>query len=447
MDVADSLKATRPASKNFPARESLPCLFPANPMNALTQVGNPVKSDGHGDGMKILYLVGDGMGDNPIEALGGKTLLQAAACPTMRKLAAAGTTVLVDTVPEPLAPGSDVANLCLMGYNPLEAYTGRAPIEAAGAGIPLAPDEVAWRCNLVNLHEGRMADYSAGHISTGEAEELIASVQEALGGEGRTFHAGVSYRHLLVWKNGPEKLKTQPPHDIADKPVAGYLPAGDREEEVRRLMEASREIFARHPVNEKRIREGKTPATQIWLWGQGRALQLESFAKRYGLSGGIVSAVDLIRGLGILAGLEAPRIPGATGFIDTNYEGKVEAALGFLDRGDNFAYLHVEAPDECGHMGDPALKQQAIELFDARVVRPVWEALEQRGEPYRIILSMDHRTPVALRGHTRDPVPISVIDGPTGPLEKEAPFDEFVHGGVPQATVHEWIRSWLDQRG
>ncbi|MCP5487279.1 MAG: cofactor-independent phosphoglycerate mutase [Verrucomicrobia bacterium] len=396
--------------------------------------------------MKIVYLVGDGMGDNPVAALGGKTVLQAADCPTMRQLAAVGTTVLVDTVPEPLAPGSDVANLCLMGYNPLEAYTGRAPIEAAGANIPLAADAMAWRCNLVTVTDGKMADYSAGHISTEEARELMAAIQEALGSQDRTFHAGISYRHLLVWTQGPEGIKTQPPHDIADQPVEAHLPSGEAQAVVRELMEQSKAIFADHPINRKRISEGKAPATQIWLWGQGRSMQLQSFAERYGLHGGIVSAVDLIRGLGVLAGLDAPRIPGATGFIDTNYEGKVAAALDFLDRGGNFAYLHVEAPDECGHMGDPALKQKAIELFDARIVRPVWQALEQRGEPYRIILSMDHRTPVALRGHTRDPVPISVIDGPTGPLEREAAFDEFIDGGVPQATVHEWIRQWLDLR-
>lgn len=398
--------------------------------------------------MKIVYLVGDGMGDNPVEALGGRTILQAANCPTMRRLAAAGRTVLVNTVPEPLAPGSDVANLCLMGYNPLDAYTGRAPIEAAGAGIPLPPGAVAWRCNLVHVRDCAMADYSAGHIGTEEARELIEAVQAELGGPGRTFHPGVSYRHLLVWADGPDPagIRTQPPHDIADQPVDGYLPSGEGADAVRDLMERSRAILAAHPVNRARIEAGKLPATQIWLWGQGRAMQLESFRDKYGLEGGIVSAVDLVRGLGVLAGLEAPRIPGATGFIDTNYEGKVAAALDFVDKG-NFAYLHVEAPDECGHMGDPDLKRQAVDLFDARIVLPVWQALEAKGEPYRIILAMDHRTPVDLRGHTRDPVPVSVIDGPTGPLEREAPFDEFVDGGVPQATIHEWIRPWLDLRG
>jgi 2,3-bisphosphoglycerate-independent phosphoglycerate mutase len=392
----------------------------------------------HEEIMNYIVLVGDGMGDYPIESLGGKTILQAAAIPHIRQLAAAGSVAMVQTVPAELPPGSDVANLSLLGYNPLDAYTGRAPIEAAGAGIPLAPDDVAVRCNLVYTEAGRMTDYSAGHISTEEARQLIASVQEKLGRPGLVFHSGVSYRHLIVWRDGPAGCITQPPHDIADQPVADHLPGGERGGELRELMEASKEILARHPVNLARIARGERPATQIWLWGQGRALSIPSYQEKFGLRGGIVSAVDLVRGLGILAGLEAPRVPGATGFLDTNFAGKVETAFDILSRG-NFVYIHIEAPDECGHMGDAGKKKLAAELFDQKVVGPVWQRLEREGEPYRMVIAMDHRTPVALRGHTREPVPIAVIDGPTGPLTRETAFDETYNGGIAQAMVHEWI--------
>lgn len=388
--------------------------------------------------MKYIVLVGDGMGDYPIPSLGNKTVLQAADIPHMRRLAAAGKVDMIQTVPDALPPGSDVANLSLLGYNPLDAYTGRAPIEAAGAGIPLHQDDVAMRCNLVYIENGKMTDYSAGHISTEEAHQLIASIQEKLGREGLVFHGGVSYRHLIIWRHGPASLSTQPPHDIADKPVADYQPNGPRAEELIQLMEASKEILANHPVNLARIKRGERPATQIWLWGQGHALRLTSYKEKFGLSGGIVSAVDLVRGLGILAGLKAPRVPGATGFLDTNFSGKVEAAFDLLRDG-NFAYVHIEAPDECGHMGDAGKKKLAIELFDQKVVGPVWERLEKEGQPYRMMIAMDHRTPVSLRGHSREPVPIMVIDGPTGPLTAEAPFDETVKNGVASGMVYDWV--------
>lgn len=392
--------------------------------------------------MKYVVLVGDGMGDYPVPELGHKTILQAARMPCIRKLAARGRVDMVQTVPDELPPGSDVANLSLLGYNPGEAYTGRAPIEAAGAGISLHPDDVAVRCNLVYTENARMIDYSAGHISTPEAHELIAAVQDKLGLPGRTFHGGVSYRHLLVWRNGPAKIQAQPPHEIADKPIVPNLPAGERAHEFIELMEASREILARHPVNQARIDRGERPASQIWLWGQGHALKIQSYREKFGLQGGIISAVDLVRGLGVLAGLEAPRVPGATGFLDTNFEGKVQAGFDLLREG-NFSYIHIEAPDECGHMGDPHKKKLAIELFNDRVVEPVWQGLEKAGEPYRLIVAMDHRTPVSLRGHSREPVPILVVDGPTGPLTGEAPFDETVHGGVASEMVYHWMARQL----
>jgi len=388
--------------------------------------------------MKFVVLVGDGMGDYPVPSLGHKTVLQAAAIPNIRKLAAAGTTDMVQTVPESLPPGSDVANLSLLGYNPLDAYTGRAPIEAAGAGIPLQPDDVAMRCNLVYTENGQMTDYSAGHISTEDAHQLINSIQSELGRDGLAFHGGVSYRHLIIWRNGPTDLQTQPPHDIADKTINDYLPKGKRADELIELMEASKRIFAEHPVNLARIKRGERPATQIWLWGQGHALRIPSYQEKFGLHGGIISAVDLVRGLGVLAGLKAPRVPGATGFLDTNFAGKVDAAFEIL-KDDAFVYIHIEAPDECGHLGDAAKKKLAIELFDQKVVGPVWQRLEKSGQPYRMIIAMDHRTPVALRGHSREPVPIAVIDGPTGSLTKEIPFDETIRGGIASGMVYDWI--------
>lgn len=375
--------------------------------------------------MKKIILVGDGMGDSPVPGLGDKTPLQAADMPTIRRLAALGEVKVIQTVPESHAPGSDVANMSLLAYNPSEGYTGRAPIEAAGAGIALSANDVAYRCNLVHVDDERMIDYSGGHITTQEAIPLIAAVQNALGIPGRAYHPGVSYRHLLVWENGPADVLATPPHDITDEPLEGNWPTGEGAEELKSMMLASRHVLEAHPVNQRRIAEGKVPANQIWLWGQGRAMQLPSYQERFGLCGGVVSAVDLVRGLGLLAGLKAPHVKGATGFLDTNYEGKVDALFDLLKDGD-FGYLHLEAPDECGHLGDAVKKVEAIEAFDRRIVAPVWKKLEEAGEPYRLIITMDHRTPIALKTHSREPVPMIVVDGPVGTTDKEALFDESV---------------------
>lgn len=392
--------------------------------------------------MKKVILVGDGMGDYALPELAGRTPLQAARLPHVRRIAAAGRVRLVQTVPPGIAPGSDVANLSLLGYNPLENYTGRAPIEAAGAGIPLDAEDVAFRCNLVTVRDGRMDDYSAGHITTAEAAALIDTLNRELARDGLRFHTGVSYRHLLVWRHGPADIGTTPPHEISDRPVEPHLPAGDRQDELRALITASARLLPGHPVNQARVRAGQKPATQAWFWGQGRALTLRPYAELYGLRGGVISAVDLIRGLGLLAGLQAPRVPGATGFVDTNYDGKVRAALDLLQDGD-FVFMHVEAPDECGHQGNLALKLEAIEQFDARVVGPVWRALEENGAPYRLLICTDHRTPVKVRGHTPEPVPMACLDGPVGRVTAEAAFDEDVDGGRTQVLAFNWIRDLL----
>lgn len=394
---------------------------------------------------KYVILVGDGMGDYPCPELGNKSPLQAANCPNMREAAAAGTVQMIQTVPEGMEPGSDVANLSLLGYNPADNYTGRAPIEAAGAAIPLQATDVALRCNLVTLSDdGKMEDYSAGHISSEDGAAIIADIQKVLGNDAFNFKPGISYRHLLIWDRGSVELSSTPPHDIAGRPWREYLPKGEAAEPLRDLMKHSMDVLKDHPVNLARRARGEKEVTSIWLWGQGHSMQLPPYSERFGLSGGIVSAVDLIRGIGLLAGLEAPVIEGATGFIDTNFEGKVECALNMLQNG-NFAYVHIEAPDECGHMGDAHKKTEAIELFDTKVVGPIHRELETRGDPYRMIIAMDHRTPVSTRGHSAEPVPMLYLDGPHGPLSGEADFDETVNNGKAEALAYDWIHHLLSK--
>lgn len=396
---------------------------------------------------KIAVLVGDGMGDEPVAALGGRTPLQAADIPAIRRAAALGRVQLVRTVPEGLAPGSDVANMGLLGYNAKENYTGRAAIEAAGARLPLHPADVAYRTNLVTVADGKMIDYSAGDISSEEARELIAALNAAVSRAGLKFHGGVSYRHLLIWRDGPTELVVTPPHEISGKPVAGHLPQGPRQEEARALMELSKHVFENHPVNLYRLAKGLRPATQIWLWGYGKAMSLQPYPERYGLRGGVITAVDLVRGLAELCGLEVIRVPGATGWIDTDYDGKAQAAIDCLRRSD-FVYVHVEAPDECGHKGMAEEKVRAIESYDRKIVAPVWAALEAAGEPYRLIVCTDHRTPIIKRGHTSDPVPFAWVDGPLGASAKadaSAAFDEFLPSEGPPPLVCDLMSSLLRQ--
>ena len=393
---------------------------------------------------KIAVLVGDGMGDEPVAALDGRTPLQAADIPHIRRVAALGNVQLVHTVPDGMSPGSDVANMGLLGYNAQDNYTGRAAIEAAGARIPLDPADVAYRTNLVTVENGRMLDYSAGDISSAEAHELISALNARAAREGLRFHGGVSYRHLLIWRNGPLDLAVMPPHEISGKPVADHLPRGPRQEEARALMELSRQVFAGHPVNAARVAQGKRPATQIWLWGYGKAMGLQKYPERYGLQVGVITAVDLVRGLAELCGLEVIRVPGATGWIDTNYEGKAQAAIACLRRSD-FVYVHVEAPDECGHKGMAEEKVRAIENYDRRIVAPVWAALEAAGKPYRLIVCTDHRTPINKRGHTSDPVPFAWLDGPLGTINPaaSAAFDEFLPSAGKPPLVCDLISALL----
>lgn len=355
--------------------------------------------------MKLVVILGDGMADQPLEALGGRTPLQVAHIPNMNRLAKDGRNGLARTVPEGMPPGSDVANLSIVGYEPSRYYTGRAPLEAAAMGLALAADDIAFRCNFVTVANGIMLDYSAGHITSEEGRELVRALRPLMPA-GRLY-AGMDYRNLLILKAGAEAICT-PPHDISDQPIEDYLPRGRDSEQLIGLMEASRQILASHPVNLKRIAEGKRPANMIWLWGQGPAPAMPTFQEKYGLKGAMISAVDLLKGIGVYAGMEVISVPGATGNIDTNYEGKVRAALEALRRLD-FVYLHVEAPDEAGHEGDLEQKVRAIELFDSQIVGPMIEGLRASGEPWQVLLMPDHATPIPLRTHTREPVPFAIM--------------------------------------
>ncbi|MCL7487304.1 MAG: cofactor-independent phosphoglycerate mutase [Desulfobulbaceae bacterium] len=364
--------------------------------------------------MKYILLVGDGMGDLPVPEIDNKTPLEAANTPTMDRLARHGEMLLVRTVPEGFAPGSDVANLSLLGYEPEKYYTGRAPIEAASMGVEIAPDEIAFRCNLVTLDHSQpgkiiMRDFSAGHIATAEAAELITAVQESCGNEQFTFYPGISYRHLLIVKGGLPSLTTVPPHDYMDQDVSEPYSAYLRIEQLRKLMEKSASILATHPVNRHRMLDGLKPANSLWPWGEGRPLKLESFRQRYGVDGTLISAVDLLKGMGICAGLRIVNVEGATGYLDTNYEGKAAAALQALTDND-FVLVHVEAPDEAGHQGLLKEKIQAIEDFDARIVKPIVEEMERRNEPFRVVVTMDHYTPLCRRTHEDWPVPMLLYD-------------------------------------
>lgn len=367
-------------------------------------------------GGKYLILIGDGMADWPIPAIGNRTPLEAAEKPNMDFMAENGAVGMVQVVPKEMYPGSDVSNLSILGYDPAAVYTGRSPLEAASIGISLEPDDVAVRCNVVALkHDGsdsEMEDFSAGHISTGEAAELLSSLQEAVAGKGVRFHTGVSYRHLMVWPGGSDGVKTTPPHDIHGKKITEYLPKGDGSEFLLTIMEISREVFADHPVNRVRMAAGKLPGNSVWLWGQGKAPRIQTFEEKFGLTGSVVAAVDLIKGIGIYAGLRVVDVPGATGYIDTNYRGKAEHALRELERKD-FVLIHVEAPDEAGHNGNVGDKIRTIEQIDREMLTPLLARVREKGD-LRILLLPDHPTPVAIRTHAQEPVPFVFYPAPPG---------------------------------
>jgi len=364
--------------------------------------------------MKYIVIVPDGAADYPLEELGGLTPLQVAKTPNMDFLSSKGIAGYVKNIPQGFSPGSDVANLSILGYDPRVYYTGRAPLEAVSMGLNLSKDDVAYRCNLVTLKildkkRILMEDYSAGHITSEEAKILIEEVNSKLGNDQLKFYPGISYRHIMLWKGGSEDVECTPPHDITGKEISMYLPIGKNSQILTELIFKSIDILKDHPVNKKRISEGKKPANSIWLWGQGKTPSLPTFKEKYGVSGALISAVDLTKGLGILAGFHIINVPGATGWIDTNYAGKAEYALNALERVD-FVYIHIEAPDEAGHQGDYKLKIKALEDIDSIVVKRILDGASKRFKEFKILLLPDHPTPVKVKTHTAEPVPFVIYD-------------------------------------
>jgi len=377
--------------------------------------------------MKYIMLVGDGMGDYPVADLGGKTPLAAASTPHMDWIADHGDLGLTKTIPEGCETGSDTANLSLLGYDPKKSRTRRAPLEAASLGVELSETDVAFRCNLVTLAtqdgELTMDDYSAGHITSDEARDIIQDLDRQLGDEAFRFYPGVSYRHLMVWHDGTEEVTTTPPHDITGQAVGPYMDRMNSHGVLLQLMDRASEILKDHPINKGRVENGAKPASHIWFWGQGYAPQLEPFEKRTGLKGAIISAVDLLRGIGVYIGLDVIRVPGATGYFDTDYETKAAYALSAIKDVD-LVYVHVEAPDEAGHAGLLDEKISAIEAFDAKVVGKVLEGMKGFSE-FRVMVTTDHRTPLSVRTHTTEPVPFAISGtGISAPANGNGGFSE-----------------------
>lgn len=362
--------------------------------------------------MKYAVVLCDGMADRPVAELGNKTPMSAAHKPAMDMLAANAEVGTVKTVAAGLKPGSDVANLSVMGYEPAKYYTGRSPLEAASIGIDLKDTDVTFRCNLVTLSpedkyaDKTILDYCADDISTEEAHVLLAFIEEKLGSDIFKFYPGVSYRHCLVWSNGnPHPGVLTPPHDITGKKIKEYIPQGNDVGQLYDLMVKSYDLLKNHPVNIERIKNGKRPANSIWLWGEGQKPLLDSFTEKFGIKGSVISAVDLLKGIGICAEMATPNVDGATGYIDTNFKGKLDAAIAEFNRGQDLVYIHVEAPDECGHRGEIGNKVKAIEMIDSTILGPLVATLKKQGEDFSILVCPDHPTPLCIRTHSSDPVP------------------------------------------
>ena len=356
--------------------------------------------------MKYAIIVPDGAADEPLEQFGGKTALEAAETPNMDNISAEGRQGLVRTIPVDMEPGSDVAQMSLLGYDPRRYYSGRAPIEAVARNIKLSLNDWVFRCNLVTIADGKMEDHSAGHISTEEAGRLVKELDEQFGSEQMRFYAGVSYRHLLVFKGVDFDVQTYPPHDHIGSAVEKILPRGKGAELLIDLMARSQQLFMGHDINKVRMDLGENQVSSIWLWGQGKRAQMERFEKRFGLRGAAITAVDLVRGLAKLIGFDLISVPGATGFVDTNYQGKGSAAIEALEKYD-IVFVHVEAPDEAGHNGNAEMKKKAIEQIDRHIVGPVLDALRRR-DSWRILVMPDHPTPVRTGAHSGEPVPFAM---------------------------------------
>lgn len=363
--------------------------------------------------MKYAIILGDGMADEPIEALNGKTPLEYAKTPAMDKLSRMGQVGMVHTIPEGMKPGSDTANLSVMGYDPKKYYSGRSPLEALSIGIPMKNTDIAIRCNIVTIseedvpfEEKTIIDHSSGEISTEDCAVLLEAVRKELEDDTYKFFVGTSYRHCLIWENG-KVVELTPPHDVLEQVIGPYLP---KEEALRKMMEKSYDILVNHPINIERKKQGLNPANCCWFWGAGTKPMLSDFKEKTGKKGVMISAVDLLKGIAVGAGMGVAKVEGANGGLNTNYEGKVQAALDALLNGYDFAYIHVEAPDEMGHQGSVARKVQAIEYLDQRVIGPLTKALDQEETPYRLLVMPDHPTPIRVRTHTSDSVPYLLYD-------------------------------------
>jgi 2,3-bisphosphoglycerate-independent phosphoglycerate mutase len=382
--------------------------------------------------MKYIICLGDGMADYPVEALGGRTPLEAADKPYMDYVAQHGTIGLCRTIPEGMAPGSDAANMSVMGFDPKRYYSGRSPLEAVALGVEMQPDDVAFRCNLVCLsdepayEDKTMIDYSSDEISTEESVQLIADLAKLFNAPDLQLYPGISYRHCLILNHAQIGSELTPPHDITGKPVKGHLPGGRYGERLLELQKRSYELLSQHPVNLARIAAGKKPANSCWFWGEGTKPAFDTMENLYGIKGGVICAVDLIKGLGLCAGLRNIPVEGATGAMVTNYKGKGEAALQLLKEGCDLVYIHVEAPDECGHHGEPQMKTESIENIDRHVLGFLMEQLKAMGEDFRVLLCPDHPTPIATMTHSGEPIPFVLYDstresaGPRAPRYTEA---------------------------
>jgi len=366
--------------------------------------------------MKYIVVLGDGMADYKVDELGGKTPLEAANKPNIDYMCAHGEIGLVKNVPESLSPGSDVANLSAFGYDPFKYYSGRSPLEAVSMGIDIKDSDIIFRCNIVtvsdeeNYLDKRIIDHSADEITTEEAREIMKTVAETFDNEFLKFYPGISYRHALVWDKGPYDFNLTPPHDILERNLAEYLPKGEGADILTEMTIKSYEVLKNHPVNLKRIERGLKPANSIWIWGEGKKPALSSFKEKYGIDGSVISAVDLIKGIAICAGLESIDVDGATGNVHTNFKGKADAAIKTLEDGKDFVYIHMEAPDECGHRHEIENKVKSIELIDEQVVGYIKDELSKKGIDYKMLILPDHPTPLALRTHTRDAVPYIIFN-------------------------------------
>lgn len=373
-----------------------------------------------------MIVLADGMADEPLQQLGGKTPMEVAATPVMDKLAASGQVGLVRTVPAGMKPGSDVANLSVMGYDPSQCYSGRSPLEALSVGVAMEQTDVIFRCNIVTVSEEEpypektILDHSSGEISTEDADILMDAIREAFNNEEFSFFTGTSYRHITVWKNG-QVLDFEPPHDHLGQVIGQFLPENPK---FRAMMERSFDILNNHPLNVQRAKEGKNKANSLWFWGAGTKPALQNFREKTGLSGTMISAVDLLKGIAVGAHMQVVNVPGATGSLDTNYEGKAQAALdALLTEGSDFVYIHLEGPDEMGHQGEMEHKIKSIEYIDERIIGAVKEGLDAAGEDYRILVLPDHPTPIRYRTHTSDPVPYLLYDS-TKPCNQGCAFTE-----------------------